>query len=89
MVDNGKIEPSQHNINPVVNMTYPKNRSELRSYMGVFNQFKHFLANYVHGDSPSLVLNRLTSPKPEWEFTDTHRTDIDVLKEAVQRGIHL
>ena len=88
-VDNGKIEPAQRNIDPVVNMTYPKNRSELRSVMGVFNQFKHFLPDYARGESPAVTLNKLTSPKAEWEFTDTHRAAVDALKEAVQKGIHL
>lgn len=88
-VDNGKIEPAQRNIDPVVNMTYPKNRSELRSVMGVFNQFKHFLPVYARGNSPAMILNALTSPKGDWEFTDTHRAAVDALKEAVQKGIHL
>ena len=88
-VDNGKIEPAERNIDPVVNMTYPKNRSELRSAMGVFNQFKHFLHNYARGESPAVILNNLTSPKADWEFTERHRKAIDALKEAVQRGIHL
>ena len=88
-MDNGKIEPAQRNIDPVVNMTYPKNRSELRSVMGVFNQFKHFLPVYARGNSPAMILNALTSPKGEWEFTDTHRAAVDSLKAAVQKGIHL
>ena len=88
-VDNGKIEPAERNLDPVVKMTYPKNRSELRSAMGVFNQFSHFLRDYGRGDSPAAILNGLTSPKSDWEFTDKHRKAIDELKRAVQKGIHL
>ena len=79
-VDNGKIEPAERNIDPVVNMTYPKNRSELRSAMGVFNQFKHFLHNYARGESPAVILNNLTSPKADWEFTERHRKAIESSK---------
>ena len=87
-VNNGKIEPAMRNIDPVVNMTYPKNRSELRSVMGVFNQFSGFIKDYARGEHAS-ILNQLVSPKAEWLFTDRHRKAIDVLKERVQAGLHL
>ena len=88
-VDNGKIEPAERNLDPVVNMEYPKNRSELRSVMGVFNQFAHFVKNYGRGNHPAEILNSLMSPKAEWRFTERHRQAIDDLKKAVQKGIHL
>ena len=62
-IDNGKIEPAMRNVDPVVNMEYPKNRSELRSVMGVFNQFSSFLKDYARKDAA--ILNALASPKAE------------------------
>ena len=87
-IENGRIEPAMRNIDPVVNMTYPKNRAELRSVMGVFNQFSSFIDDY--GRSPSsVILNTLVSPKAEWEFTKHHRNALDTLKSQVQQDIHL
>jgi hypothetical protein len=88
-VDKGKIEPAMRNIDPVKNMEYPKNRSELRSVMGIFNQFSAFLRDYGKGNSPAAILNSLASPKAEWLFTERHRTALDELKKQVQEGIHL
>jgi len=86
-VDKGKIEPAMRNVDPVVNMTYPRNRSELKSVMGIFNQFSSFIKDYGRGDAA--ILNELSSPKAEWLFTDRHRRAIDSLKELVQKGLHL
>ena len=87
-VDNGRIEPAMRNIDPVKNMVYPKNRSQLRSVMGIFNQFSHFLKDYGR-DSPAALLNSLVSPKADWDFTDRHRKALDTLKAAVEKGLHL
>ena len=86
-VEKGKIEPAMRNVDPVKNMTYPKNRSELRSVMGVFNQFSSFMKDYARNEAA--VLNALASPKAEWLFTQRHRDAVDTLKRAVQSGIHL
>ena len=40
------MEPSEKNLDPVSKMTIPKNRSEVRSILGVFNQFRHFFSRY-------------------------------------------
>ena len=88
-VDKGKIEPAMRNIDPVINMVYPKNRSELRSVMGIFNQFSAFIKDYGREGSPAVILNALVSPKAEWQFTDRHRKALDTLKRQVQQDIHL
>ena len=88
-IDKGKIEPAERNLDPVKNMEYPKNRSELRSVMGVFNQFTHFLEDYGLAGNPAAVLNSLSSPKAEWEFTEQHRNAVDALKKATLKGIHI
>ena len=88
-IDKGRIEPAMRNVDPVINMSYPTNRSELRSVMGVFNQFSPFLHNYGRGSSPAAILNALVSPKAEWSFTERHHTAIDTLKRQVQENIHL
>ena len=88
-VENGRIEPAKRNVDPVINMTYPTNRSELRSVMGVFNQFAPFVRNYGKGKSAAAILNALASPKAQWAFTERHRNALDTLKKQVQEDIHL
>jgi len=88
-IDKGKIEPAMRNIDPVINMVYPKNRSELRSVMGIFNQFSSFIKDYGKRNSPAAILNAIVSPKAEWLFTKRHRKALDTLKRQVQQDIHL
>ena len=57
--------------------------------MGVFNQFTHFLEDYGLAGNPAAVLNSLSSPKAEWEFTEQHRNAVDALKKATLKGIHI
>ena len=40
------MEPAEKNLDPVKKMTPPRNRSEVRSVLGVFNQFRHFFPRY-------------------------------------------
>ena len=88
-VNNGKIKPAMRNLDPIINMAYPKNRSELRSVMGVFNQFSSFVKDYGRGNSPAAILNSLVSPKAEWNFTQRHKDALDEAKRQVQADIHL
>ena len=88
-VDKGKIEPAMRNIDPVKKMAYPKNRSELKSVMGIFNQFSSFLKDYGKANSPVSILNSLASPKAEWCFTKHDRKALDQLKRQVQEDVHL
>jgi len=89
-VDNGKIEPAERNLDPIKKMTPPKNRSELRSIMGVFNQFGNFVDNFQRGSQPAAILNSLISPKVEWDFTDKHVQALEDLKKCILEGdVHL
>ena len=42
-IKEGRISHSDKNLDPVRRMVYPRNRSELMSVMGVFNQFANFI----------------------------------------------
>ena len=44
-------------------MTDPKNRSELRSVMGVFDQFSGFIKDYGKAGTPSAIVRELASVK--------------------------
>ena len=88
-VDNGKIEPAERNLDPIKRITTPKSRSELRSIMGMFNQFSGFIKDYGREISPASVLNALMSPKVPFTFTETHQRALDDLKQQVLQGVHL
>ena len=88
-IDNGKIEPAERNLDPVKKMTAPQNRSELRSVMGVFDQFSSFIKDYGKEGSPASILNSLRSPKVPWDFTEKHEKAIEELKQQILSGVHL
>jgi len=56
------VEPAEKNLDPVRKMTSPKNRSEIRSVMGVFNQFRHFFKRYDRLMAPIQRLLRINVP---------------------------
>jgi len=69
---NGRIAPADRNLDPVRKMENPKNRSELRSVMGVFNQFSSFIQDYGKEGTPSSIINELASVKVPYIWTDRH-----------------
>ena len=89
-INKGRIEPATRNLDPIKKMTPPKTRSELRSIMGVFNQFSNFIDNYARGKKPAAILNSLISPKVTWDFTEKHVKALEDLKRVVLEGdVHL
>ena len=87
-VDNGKIKPADRNLDPVRKMTLPKSRSELRSVMGVFNQFKLFCKDYGRS-APVLKLNSLNSTKVPFIWTDEHTAALEEVKAVILKDVHL
>ena len=55
-VEQGRITPAERNLDPIPKMTKPKSRAELRSIMGVFNQFSSFVKDFGKRDSPASIL---------------------------------
>ena len=88
-VKGGRIEPADRNLDPIKRMTTPKTRSDLRSIMGIFNQFSSFIKDYGRDDSPATILNSLMSPKVPFIFTDKHQKALDALKLHILNGVHL
>ena len=82
-VEQGKITPAERNLDPIPKMTKPKSRAELRSIMGVFNQFSSFVKDYGKRGSPASILNSLMSTKVPWEFEKRHEKAFEELKKIV------
>ena len=71
-IKDGRITPADRNIEPVRKMQDPKNRSELRSVMGVFDQFSCFIKDYGKEGTPSAIVRELSSVKVPYIWTERH-----------------
>ena len=86
-IDQGKITPSDRNLDPIKRMTNPNNKSELRSILGVFDQLAHFIPDYKKGiDSPARILTNLMSDKVDFIFTEKHAKALEDLKKIALGG---
>jgi len=86
-IDQGKISPSDRNLDPIKRMTNPNNKSELRSILGVFDQLAHFIPNYKkEKDSPARILVGLMSDKVDFIFTKQHEKALEDLKKIALQG---
>ncbi len=88
VVDKGKISPADRNLDPVRKMVNPNTRSELRSVMGVFNQFKFFCKDYGRS-SPIRKLNALNSTKVPFIWTEEHTDALEMVRKTILDGVHL
>ena len=82
-MEKGRITPAERNLDPISKMTKPKSRAELRSIMGVFNQFSSFVKDYGRKGSPASILNSLMSTKVPWEFEKRHEEAFEELTKMV------
>ena len=85
-VDKGKISPTDRNLDPVKRMVAPRNKSELRSILGVFNQFSNFIPDYMKEGSPAKTMNSLMPKNVEFKWTDLHEKALQKLKKIVLEG---
>ena len=86
-IDQGKITPSDRNLDPINRMVNPTNKSELRSILGIFNQLAHFIPNYRKDkDCPARILHELMSEKVDFVFTSRHEKALKDLKKIALGG---
>ena len=64
-------------------MQDPKNRSELRSVMVVFDQFSCFIKDYGKKGTPSAIVRELSSVKVPYIWTERHSKALQSLKDRV------
>ena len=88
-IEEGKISPSDRNLDPIRKMVNPRNRSELRAVLGVFNQFAHFIDHYGVRGSPAHKLSSLVSPKVPYIFTKEHEEALETIRKEILSGVHL
>ena len=76
-----RIQPSDRNLSPVHNMVPPTNVSELRSVMGVFNQFAPFIKDYAKSGQPASILNELLKKNLPFVFSERHKDALQKLRD--------
>ena len=77
------MEPSEKNLDPVRKMTIPKNRSEVRSVLGVFNQFRHFFERY---DRLVLHIQKLLRKNEAFVWSEQAQSGYDHVREKLLSG---
>ena len=82
-IGHGTIEPADRNMDPVRNMTYPTTTSELRSVMGIFNQFSNFIRKY---SEPAKILNDGLKTNTKFTCTPEMEQALDTIKHAIIHG---
>ena len=83
MVEEGRISPADRNLDPVKRMVAPKNKSELRSVLGIFDQFGKFIPNYMVEGSPANILHSLMPKEVDFTWTSRHEQAMQDLKKIV------
>ena len=83
IIERGKISPADRNLDPVKRMIAPTNKSELRSILGVFNQFSHFIHDYMKEGSPAKILTSLMPKNIDFKWTRVHEKALQDLKKIV------
>ena len=77
------MEPSEKNLDPVRKMTPPKNRSEVRSVMGVFNQFRHFFDRF---DRLVLSIQKLLRKNEPFVWSEECNKGFEHIRQKLMEG---
>ena len=77
------MEPAERNLDPVRKMTTPTNRSEVRSVLGVFNQFRHFFERY---DRLVVDIQRLLRKNVPFHWSEAAEKGFQHIKKQLLDG---
>ena len=82
IVDNGRICPDDEKVKVIENWKPPKNKTQLRTFLGMLNFFSQYIRNYAQIAAPlTTMLARNKPDKLIW--TDTEQRAFDLLKAAL------
>jgi RNase H-like domain found in reverse transcriptase/Reverse transcriptase (RNA-dependent DNA polymerase)/Integrase zinc binding domain len=80
------IQPVKKKVDAILNIAPPKNRKELRSFIGLVNYYRDMWAHRSHVLAP---LTSLTSSETKWEWTENQQLAFDKVKAIVGRQVML
>uniref|UniRef100_A0A0N5BUR8 RNA-directed DNA polymerase n=1 Tax=Strongyloides papillosus TaxID=174720 RepID=A0A0N5BUR8_STREA len=77
------IEINQKKVEAINKLTIPKNRKELRAFLGATNYFRRFILNYAKLAAP---LTKLLSEKEEYSWKEEQQTTFETLKKKLKEA---
>lgn len=79
IVDKLGVRPNPGKIQPIIDFPVPKDRTQLRQFNGLVNWYHRHLKSIAKIQGP---LNKLTSPKVPWKWTEKEQNSFDEVKRA-------
>ena len=86
VVSEGQIKMDPGKVKGVINWLVPKNRKELRGFLGFLNFHCRFIEGFASTTCP---LNALTSEKITFKWTPTCQEAFDMLKAKITQALAL
>ena len=80
VVGNGTIRPDSDKTEAIMNMSSPRNRTGVRSFLGMTSFFRKFIPDYAKIAAP---LTLLTSDKVPWFWSTSQETAFNTLKSKL------
>jgi transposase InsO family protein len=80
------IKPQTKKIEAIQRIASPKNKKELRSFIGVVNYYRDMWVRRSHLLAP---LAALTSKKAKWKWTEEHENAFRKMKAVISREVML
>ncbi|XP_063994806.1 uncharacterized protein LOC135172591 [Diachasmimorpha longicaudata] len=74
------MRPDPGKIQPITNYPVPRDRTQLRQFNGMVNWYHRHLKSIAKVQGP---LNKLTSPKHPWRWTDDEQKAFDEVKQSL------
>lgn len=86
VISDGHIRPNPNKVEAILALAAPTSRKKLQTFLGMVNYYRKFLPGMSHLTKP---LNKLTSPKVDFEFDEECRRAFNGVKEALAKDVIL
>ena len=80
------IQPQPKKVQAMLNIAPPKNKSELRSFIGMVNYYRDA---WIRRSDVLAPLAKLCGKNSKWEWTDVHQRAFDTMKKILARDVLL
>ena len=80
------IMPLSNKVKAILELSPPKNRKQLRGFIGMVNYYRDMWRSRSHILAP---LTKLTSDKVPWKWTDVEQKAFDDMKKAISKEVLL
>ena len=78
--------PTQSKLDGIINLEPPQNLRELRSFIGMINQMRHFMPDFSHSMSN---LQKLLKKGVPYIWDSTMQQDFDQIKDMLKSPLGL